>query len=1032
MNIRRELEKYIYSYDIIDANKYKRSDIVLYNKVKLENEYSYAFIVKDNIRAIVEIRIKDKNISKLFCTCHQFMRTNSCPHIGAVFLNCEDVFMSNTNDLVRSKELLNMFLKKDEKKVKRKINVMYSFLYIDSSYYNDRWIFKIKIGYDKLYTLGQKYKRFIDSFHYKRGEVSFGKNFTYDPNLCYFDEQDEEIFEFLFSNVDYFYDNFNFNDRDMTKLLSLLKNRKIYIEDVGETSIKDEFPFKSSLSKKDGNYTLNIDIKNEVIPFVENYEYIYYNNNIYHLTKERDFIKALAEREMNTLVFKEEDLDIFSKSILPFVRNNIELSEELKELNLGKNIETKMYFDIDREDIIANLVFLYDNVSIDYFSINKDVLRDQEYENKALEDLLNLGFVVNKNKIILEGLQNVVEFLEYKLDSLTEKYQVFTSQNLKNTNINKKVNITSTFSIGRDNIMKYNFEFSGVEDDEVSKILSSLKRKKKYYKLKSGDIISLEDEGLNELNNLIDNMDLSESGSGVIPKYKAIYLDSLKDDKYLNIKTNNLFNEFIDKFKKYKDVDLEFSKEEKEILRDYQMIGIKWLYTIVKCDLGGILADEMGLGKSIQTIYLFKKLLLEDKNYKFLIVCPTSLIYNWENEFKKFGENIKVQVLAGLKKKREEIYKNSDASVFITSYGLLRIDEEMYEKTIFKVCIIDEAQNIKNHEAKVTKAVKKVNSVTKIALTGTPIENSIQELWSIFDFIMPGFLSNITKFSEKYKVTNFDEEDEKKLDSLNKIIMPFILRRKKSDVLKDLPPKIENNIYIDLGEEQKKLYALEIKKVNEEIKKLEESGEFNKSKIYILSLITRLRQLCIDPKLVYEDYKGESVKIDNLVSVVKGIISNGHKMLIFTSFKSALDIVKKEFDKEKISYYTIDGSVKSRERQDLVDKFNSDNTNVFLITIKAGGTGLNLTSAEYVIHLDLWWNPQVENQATDRAHRIGQTKTVEVVKLIAKGTIEERILELQNKKKSLSDKLIEKNRDESMLYNLTINDIKELLKSENE
>ena len=445
-------------------------------------------------------------------------------------------------------------------------------------------------------------------------------------------------------------------------------------------------------------------------------------------------------------------------------------------------------------------------------------------------------------------------------------------------------------------------------------------------------------------------------------------------------------------------------------------------------NINGILADEMGLGKSIQTIYYIKELLKDNKDYKFLIVSPTSLAYNWEREFGKFEPSLKKCVIVGDRKTRRNLFNNFDNyNIFITTYGLLREDKEFYDDIVFKTIVIDEAQNIKNTQAELTKTVKTINSETKLALTGTPIENSIDELWSIFDFIMPGFLPDLTTFDRKYKIRDFDDESNKKISELNGIISPFILRRRKKDVIKDLPPKIENNIFVDLDDEQKKLYLAELERVHKETEEILSSGGVSKLRFMILQLLTKLRQLCIDPRLIYSDYNGGSGKISEFVNVVNNMVLTGHKMLVFTSFRGALDLAKKELDKNNISSYVIDGSVSSKKRFELVEKFNNDDTNVFFIMLKAGGTGLNLTSADIVIHLDLWWNPQAENQATDRTHRIGQKNTVEVIKLISKGTIEEKILELQEKKKILSEKLIDEKTNDITFDKLTDEDIKNLL-----
>ena len=335
--------------------------------------------------------------------------------------------------------------------------------------------------------------------------------------------------------------------------------------------------------------------------------------------------------------------------------------------------------------------------------------------------------------------------------------------------------------------------------------------------------------------------------------------------------------------------------------------------------------------------------------------------------------------------------------------------------------------------AGITKVVKKIQAETKFALTGTPLENSILELWSIFDFIMPGYLASLTKFQSKYKIKDFDEESEILIKSLSKQINPFILRRKKQDVIKELPEKLVNDIYIELKEDQKKLYIAELNRVKEEMKQIIENDGMNKARFLILQLLTKLRQICIDPKIIYENYTDGSNKLDQLEMLVNEYTKNNHKILIFSSFKTALNFVKVNLNYNKIKSYIIDGCVPAKDRMEMVDNFNNnDDVKVFLIMLKSGGTGLNLATADVVIHLDLWWNPQAENQATDRAHRIGQKNTVEVVHLITKGTFEEKILELQNKKRILSDKLIDGDiRDKNIISELTEDDIKTLLSYEN-
>ena len=441
----------------------------------------------------------------------------------------------------------------------------------------------------------------------------------------------------------------------------------------------------------------------------------------------------------------------------------------------------------------------------------------------------------------------------------------------------------------------------------------------------------------------------------------------------------------------------------------------------------------MGLGKSIQLIYLTKLIIKENPKAKILIVAPTSLIYNWQKEFDKFGSELKYKVFAENKSQRlNDLENTDDINIMITSYGLIRNDLEKYKKISFELIAIDEAQNIKNPNTGISKAVKSLNANVKFALTGTPIENSLLELWSIFDFIMPGYLASRDKFNSLYSVKDIEEETDN-LKRLNTQISYFILRRKKKDVVKDLPDKLENNIYIDLGKNQKKVYAAEVQKTKEELDELIQTEGWTKARFKILQLLTKLRQICIDPSIIFENYKGDSAKIDELLRIVEETKANGHKMLIFTTYKKALDLIIPKLNNIGISSYYINGSVSSKKRMELVEKFNHDDTDVFIITLKAGGTGLNLTSATVVIHLDLWWNPQVENQATDRTHRIGQKNTVEVIRLITKGTIEERILELQNKKRKLAELLIDnENSNENNFSKLTEDDIKMLLSMDNE
>lgn len=1004
--------------------------------VESEREYLYYDVVIETIEG---------EIASATCTCPEYDVDGCCKHIAACLYHYNDTIFPISDEerrLLVSKSLLDEYYKSPViPKVGLKKQAHLKLILV---FRRGLSVF-FEIGEDKLYSLSSKMSKFLKA--YKNGEpLEFGKNFTYDPDVHFFTKEDEKIIRWLIEYDKRIYSTIrdvHLYDEVIDEFLDVLTGKDFYIDKNLVKSIEKGSPIKFEMHKEGNLYCIKPmdNLQNNKVEYLtKDFKYIRKGDILYRLSETESNVLASIE-EVGSLAFEEDYLDKFVNGLLPIIKENVELDETVgDDVVISGKPDVKIYIDFKRDLIVGNIKFSYGDNIIDYFdTTDAKVVRDREAEMDVVQDLLSFNFQMGKDSFYIDDWDAMGYFLENDLQRLAEMYEVFSSNKIKGTNFLKDNHINTTFSIGKDNIMHYSFDFGSIDSGEVMDILDTLKRKKKYYRLKSGDFINLEEsDELLELESLIDDMDMSkrdiESGEGEIPKYRAIYLDGLKKEKYHIVKTDNLFDEFIAKFNSYKNSTIDFSKKDLSILRDYQVEGVKWLYTIYKCGFGGILADEMGLGKSIQLIYFIKEVLKEKPDAKVLVVAPTSLIYNWKNEFDKFGSELKYRVVADDKKSREHILDTlEEVNVLITTYGLVRRDKESYENLKFEVVALDEAQNIKNSSAQMTKVVKKLNSESKFALTGTPLENSLLELWSIFDFLMPGYLAGITSFREKYRIKDVDDESLESLNRLKKQIDPFILRRKKKDVIKELPDKIENNIYIDLTDEQKKIYVEELAKTRKEMDEIIKNEGFLKANFKILQLLTKLRQLCIDPGLVYENYKGGSAKIENLVSITKDIIKNGHKILLFTSFKMALDLVNKEFTNNNISTYVIDGSVPSKKRMELVEKFNKDDTEVFLITLKSGGTGLNLTSADVVIHLDLWWNPQVENQATDRAHRIGQKNIVEVIKLVCRGTIEERILELQDKKRVLSDKLIEGDeRDQNILARLDEEDIKGLLSMDND
>lgn len=575
-------------------------------------------------------------------------------------------------------------------------------------------------------------------------------------------------------------------------------------------------------------------------------------------------------------------------------------------------------------------------------------------------------------------------------------------------------------------------QLSGVD---FQKVLSEYRQRKPYYRLKSGEFLRLDDDGLMTVAKMIDGLEVSkgelQSQKIRIPKYRALYLDSLyKEYGGISFYRDSLFKAVVRGMKSVEDSDYEIPDSLKQVLREYQKTGFRWLRTLDTHGFGGILADDMGLGKTIQVI----SLMVDEKEQQeaasrpcpvSLIVCPASLVYNWECELHTFAPKLRVLAVTGSGKERETLlctYREYD--VLVTSYDLLKRDILLYEAMEFRFQIIDEAQYIKNPTTQSAKAVKLIRAASKYALTGTPIENRLGELWSIFDYLMPGFLFSCQKFKKAYEIPIVKEGNREILKNLSRMTGPFLLRRLKEDVLKELPKKLEMVVYSRAAKEQGEIYTANACLLKQKLK-AQSGQEYGVGKLQILAQLTRLRQICCDPRLYYENYRGGSAKLETCMELLTGAVEAGHKILLFSQFTSMLDLIGGRLKKEGIAYHLLVGATPKEERLQLVNQFHEDSVPIFLISLKAGGTGLNLTCADMVIHYDPWWNVAVQNQATDRTHRIGQEKQVSVFKLIMKDTIEENILKLQESKKHLAEQIITEGT--ISLGSLTKEDILEIL-----
>ncbi|MGL5380084.1 SNF2-related protein [Clostridium sp.] len=647
----------------------------------------------------------------------------------------------------------------------------------------------------------------------------------------------------------------------------------------------------------------------------------------------------------------------------------LKINDDIKNLVAEKS-KINLYFYKGNPDICCKFIL----------EKNKEYIKESAKVKKLEEILYSYRFTKKDEEYLFLGEdEDIFDLLK---SELKEFCTITSSKELSSLKILSKDDIDSKYK-EVNNELVYKFNIGDISNEEFFLAIDSYNNGAEFYKFNNYSFLDFSNKEIGDLMKLLSFIGYKDN-EVILP---------LGYEELIESKGSN--TDFINIIKQERDIDKDsfiLPRGLKAKLRDYQKLGFDWMQGKKEKDLFGILADEMGLGKTVQAIAF----LLANKKNTSLVVTQTSLVYNWEAEFKKFAPKLKVACVHGSKSKRSKLLKDiKKYDVILTSYGTLNMDIENYKDILFENIIIDEAQTIKNSKAKITKSIKALNGKVRFALTGTPIENNIMELWSIFDFLKPGYLFDEGDFKSKFK-----RIDEDKLLFLKLIIKPFILRRTKKDVLKDLPDKNQWDFYVSMTEKQKKYYKSSLKEF------AKEARETNNS-ISILALLTKLRQIAIDPSIVKEDYTGGSGKIDATLTLLNKFIENNKKTLVFSQFTSLLDKLKEKLDELDIEYYYLDGQTKASERLKLCNDFNaSKDIKVFLISLKAGGTGLNLTSAEKVIHFDPWWNPAVENQATDRAHRIGQSKEVEVIKIISKGTIEEKMLKLKEEKDNLTYSLL--------------------------
>ena len=1039
--------KRVLDNDLISTfNSFVEDDLIYIDAKVISENFFNEYLTK------IEMDFRNKSIISTYCTCldyekHEFAKSNyCCKHLVGTFYKflreldtnsvLKERFMpKEENHVFSSSEngILDMLLSDTGYSEELKLEV-----YVNRQTWSNRISVDFKIGIkgmssSKLYVL-KDINQFLTSLHNKI-PVKYGKDFIFDVKKQRISVENRRIIDFMdqLKDMDSNLNN-SFTKRQdknidgksliipkflVREFFERVKKHRVYLNegffyrpvetdiilgapniDLELKLIRDTYILKSS-----GGMPEPLTDKGDVFfygssIFIPNYEFCYKISPYLTVFNNTKSITMPASNETKILTKLIPEMHMLS--------DNIKLSANIKNKIVNEKVEFRFYFDKENNNVTLTLKVKYGIYEFNIFEdcAEKIIYRDTKREQEILSTLRALGFDEIKGVFhLIMGDDYIFKFFKSEVDKLQDLGEVYYSENFKGIKHLGTKSINGDIKAGKYDYFEMNFILGDIPYSETTEILRAFRNNLKYYKLSNGEYLDLEEIDLNKFLKLLDvinpNDEITENKI-TFNKNKGAFVDNFLDDNKIRfIKGKKELKEIRDKFKSIDKLKFKEPKDIKADLREYQKHGFNWFKTLDYLGFGGILGDEMGLGKTLQAITF----ILSNIGSKTLVVAPTSLIYNWHSEIEKFAPNLKAIIVNGDPEERETALKNIDkVDIIITTYNLLKRDLENYKKLEFDYCFLDEAQYIKNPHSQNAKAVKEIKAKSRFALTGTPIENSLMELWSIFDFVMPEYLYDEKRFSVRYHKKL--KEGPEVLEELNKLIKPFILRRHKKDVITELPNKIEKKLVVSLNDEQKKIYGTYAKHATDLIAKKVKDDEFKNSKIEILSYITKLRQLCLDPSILVDNYTGGSGKIEALVEILHQSIESNHKVLVFSQFTSVLKNISERLNNEDITYSYLDGSIPSEKRMSMVNDFNEGDNSVFLISLKAGGTGLNLTSADVVIHFDPWWNPAVEDQATDRAHRIGQKNVVEVIKLISKGTIEEKIISLQDEKRSLISKLM--------------------------
>ena len=1031
-------------HTFIRGKQYYRAGRIKEIRRNPKNDYYIANIQGASIYQVIVEFTRDGTICYTSCTCSAYAKyRGDCKHIIALLIKLRQYkkiaipkYKKTEGNLENILQYYN--ISEEDNRIPVNLEVNYEILYGEAH-------INLRIGEERLYVV-RNIARFLSDL-IENKTIEFGKLFTYSPSIHKFNDKDKELIDFLIilyenHEISSYYGRrvesifsgkrIKLSPKSLEKFFDLIFHRKINFNDgyhnfQDVTTTDEELRLKFDITKDGNDLIVNIAEDLPFRPMTEDGKYFFYKDKIHKLSREEadtimPIYQEVSDKDMETLRIDKDLKEAFVSTVLPKMKKHskVSLDKSIEDSIYSPQLQVQMYLDRKDNTILGKVLFFYGDIEINPFTSetpkkdpNKILLRDIEGEELILNLLEESEFKVEEGRVYLEDEELIFDFLNDIIPELQDHCHIYYSDDFTDIGLISSERFSGSFELNNElGMLEFTFDIEDIDTSQLDKIIHAVREKKKYYRLNNGGFLALENEELNNVSNILSELDIDphELGKGPIqiPKFRAMYLDKIIKDKELEfIKTNMNLRRLVRDINDSTDMNYPIPKKLNADLRDYQKSGFKWLKTLSNYGFGGILADDMGLGKTIQMIAF----LLSEKDEKgqepSIAIVPTSLVYNWEEEARRFAPNLTTLIVGGSKNERNNLIKTVKGyDLIITSYPLLRRDIEEYQGIGFRHCILDEAQHIKNHNSLSAKSVKSIKSKGCFALTGTPMENSISELWSIFDFIMPGYLLSSKKFNDKFAKPIRQENDSKKLKDLNNHIKPFILRRLKRQVLKELPDKIEQKLIVEMTIDQKKLYLAYLQDLKNELSDEINTNGYNKSQMKILTGLTRLRQLCCHPGMFIEDYKGKSGKLESLEEIVSDAIDSNHRILIFSQFTTMLGKIKKALEFKDIKCLYLDGKTPTIDRGELVKDFNRGIGDVFLISLRAGGTGLNLTSADMVIHFDPWWNPAVEDQATDRAHRIGQKNKVQVIKLIAKGTIEEKIFKLQENKKKMIDKVI--------------------------